>query len=139
MTSRAADLASSRTARWALAAVVVVAVAASVAAVGRWERRRYVDQQLRGIARVERLVGPLDQRSLVGYRVLPLFDCLVYRRGANLLALELCVDREGRIVEAVDRLRTRRYYSLRADPSDSAIRVDRTEVDRLLRRMGAVP
>jgi hypothetical protein len=120
--------------------VVVVAVAVSVAAVGRWERRRYVDQQLRGLARVERLVGPLDQRSLVGYRVLPLFDCLVYRRGANLLALELCVDRAGRLVEAADRLgRTRRYFSLRADPSDSAIRVDRTEVDRLLRRMGAVP
>jgi hypothetical protein len=106
--------------------------------VGRWERGRYVDRQVRGIERVERLIGPLDQSSLAGYRVLPQFDCLVYRRGENVLALELCADPAGRVVEAADRLSgTRIYYSLRPDPSDSSVFVDRAEVDRLLRKMGA--
>jgi hypothetical protein len=124
--------------RWLLvAAAVALAAIVVVAALGRWERRRYVDRELRGLERVARLVGPLDQRSLVGYRVLPQFDCLVYRRGQNLLALELCVDRAGRVVEAADRLTGQTYYSLRADPADSTLRVDRAEVDRLLRRMEA--
>jgi hypothetical protein len=136
--SRVAELAAARRGRWALAAAAVAVVVALIAVVGRGERRHYVDQQLRGLALVARLVGPLDQRSLIGYRVLPQFDCLVYRRGVNLLALELCVDRAGRLVEAADRLgRTPHYYSLRPDPADSTIRVDRPEVDRLLRRMGA--
>jgi hypothetical protein len=116
----------------ALVALVVLAFA------GQWEKRRWVDEQLRGMARIERLVGPLDQRSLIGFRVLPQFDCLVYRRGPDLLALELCVDRNGRLVEAIDRRGgARRYYDLHADPGAASIRLDRAEVDRLLRKMGA--
>ena len=116
-----------------LAAVGVLVV---LAFVGRSEKRSWVDSQLRGMERVVRLVGPLDQRSLTGYRVLPAFDCLVYRRGADLLALELCVDRAGRLVVAVDRRGgARRYYDLHADPGAASIRLDRAEVDRLLRKM----
>jgi hypothetical protein len=121
-----------------VAAAVLLAVAVLVAAgfVGRREKHRWVDSQLRGMARVERLVGPLDQRSLVGFRVLPQFDCLVYRRGPELLALELCVDRTGRLLEAIDRRGgARRYYDLESDPGAASIRVDRAEVDRLLQKM----
>ena len=76
--------------------------------------------------------------TVTGYRVLPQFDCLVYRRGANPYALELCVDRSGRLVEAIDRRTSARHYpTLRSQPSESPLRVDRSEVDRLLRRMGA--
>jgi hypothetical protein len=123
--------------------VVAVALAAAVAvvalvAVGRWGARHDVRHEVRGMADVERLIGPLDDRSLSGYRVFPTMDCLTYRRGANALALELCVDPAGRVVEAIDRRRAdRRIFSLRYDASASTLRVDRDAVDRLLHRMRA--
>jgi hypothetical protein len=120
------------------AALVVVAALVGAALVGRWEKSRWVHAQVHGQERVVRLVGPLDQRSLYGFRVLPQFDCLVYRRGAELLALELCVDRRGKVVEAIDRRGgARRYYDLESDPGAATVQLDRAEVDRLLRRMGA--
>ncbi len=123
---------------WRLFSAAAVAALVAFVLVGRWEQRRWVDSQLRGMRRVVQLVGPLDQRALIGYRALPGFDCLVYRRGADRLALELCVDRAGRLVEAVDRRGgARRYYDLHSDPGAASIRVDRTEVDRLLRKMEA--
>jgi len=134
-----AERTASRRAWWvAVAALAVAAAAAAVALGGRSERSSWVAGQVRGIGRVRQLVGPLDSRSLIGYRVLPAFDCLVYERHGNLLALELCVDRAGRVVEAADRRRPGRvYYSLRAEPTASTVRVDRGEVDRLLRMMRA--
>lgn len=122
----------------AVAAFIVVAAVVGAALLGRWEKSRWVHAQERGQERVLRLVGPLDQRSLAGFRVLPQFDCLVYRRGAELLALELCVDRRGRLIEAIDRRGgARRYYDLESDPGAASIQLDRAEVDRLLRKMGA--
>jgi hypothetical protein len=116
----------------------VLAALAGLAVLGRWEKHRWVRAQVRGQERVVRLVGSLDQRSLIGFRVLPQFDCLVYRRGAELLALELCVDGNGKLVEAIDRRGGgRRYYDLESDPGAATIRLNRTEVDRLLRKMGA--
>jgi hypothetical protein len=136
MALRAAETQLGR--RAVLAAVVVVAVLVGVVALGRWERQRQVDAELRGFARVQALVGPLDQPALSGYRAQPDFDCLVYRRGGNPFALELCFDHTGRVVEAIDRRREdRTFYSLRSEPTASTARVDRAEVDRLLRRMGA--
>lgn len=121
-----------------LAAVAGVAVLVVLAFVGRSEKRHWIDAQLRGMERVVHLVGPLDQRSLVGFRVLPQFDCLVYRRGAELLALELCVDRGGHLIEAIDRRGGARiYYDLESDPRAASIRLNRAEVDRVLRKMGA--
>jgi hypothetical protein len=50
-----------------------------------------------------------------------------------LLALQLCFDQQGRLVEAVDRRPTQpRYYSLQYKPSLSTIRFPRAEIDRLL-------
>jgi hypothetical protein len=123
-----------------LLACVLFAVGAlvAVALVGRWEKERWVDAQQRGMERVLHLVGPLDQRSLVGFRALPQFDCLVYRRGTELLGLELCVDGTGHLIEAIDRRGgARRYYDLESDPGAASIRVDRREVDRLLAKMEA--
>ncbi|HUZ81832.1 MAG TPA: hypothetical protein VMU73_06265 [Gaiellaceae bacterium] len=118
---------------------VVVVLAAALVAVGRWEGSREATREVRGFHIVQRLIGPLDSPSLSGFRVLPGFDCLTYRRGTNVFALELCVDRGGRVVEAIDR-RTydRRIWSLRFDPSASTDRIERAEVDRLLRKMGAL-
>ena len=88
---------------------------------------------------IRRLVGPLDQPGLDGFRDLPAFDCLVYRRGANPLALELCVDRSGRVVEAIQRWRENRIFTLRFEPAASTVYVNRLAVDRLLRKMEVRP
>jgi hypothetical protein len=122
----------------ALVALAVAGVLVGLALLGRSERSRWVQAQVHGQQRIVRLVGPLDQRSLIGYRVLPQFDCLVYRRGAELLALELCVDKQGKVVEAIDRRGgARRYYDLESDPGAATIQLDRGEIDRLLKKMGA--
>jgi hypothetical protein len=125
--------------RHAVVAALVLAVAvAALVAVGRWEERRGVGNEEEGMAQIAGVIGPLDNSSLSGYRVLPTMDCLTYRRGSNALALELCADPAGRVVEAIDRRRPdRRISSLRYDRSASTLRVDRALVDRLLRRMGA--
>jgi hypothetical protein len=82
-------------------------------------------------------VGPLDDPTLTAYRYFSAFQCLAYRRGEVRLALELCVDWDGRVVEAIDRRSgTPTIWSLRDDPSRSTVRVDRCETDRLLIRMG---
>jgi hypothetical protein len=129
---------SSRT-RSVVLVAAVLALAAALVGVGWWERSSEVHREVSGFRIVQRLIGPLDSSSLSGFRVLPGFDCLTYRRGTNVFALELCVDRAGRVVEAIDR-RTfdRRIWSLRFDPSASTDRVDRVEVDKLLRKMGAL-
>lgn len=122
----------------AAAAGVGVVALAGLVLLGRWEDRRNVDAQLRGMRAVAAEIGPLDSGSLSGYRVQPSFDCLTYRRGAKPFALELCVDRSGRVVEAIDRTGSRnRYWTLRHEQSASTFRVDRAGVDRLLRKMGA--
>ncbi len=85
-------------------------------------------------------VGTIDNRTLDAYRigVDSRFDCLIYKRGADRLALELCFDGKGRLVEAIDRRSGKpRIASLREDPGASTIRVDRAEVVRLLKRLGA--
>jgi hypothetical protein len=121
----------------ALVAAVVVILAVLVA-VGRWERSRQVDRQAAGMRTVLRLIGPLGNPTLAGFRVLPAFDCLTYARDRNPLALEVCVDPAGRIVEAIDRRgRKRRFWTLQFEPSASPVRVPRAEVVRLVRKMEA--
>lgn len=125
--------------RWlAVAAAAVVALAILVV-VGRHERSSHAADENRKIAEIRSLVGPLDSPSLDAFRLLPQFSCLLYRRNGNRFALELCVDGKGRVVEAIDRRgRTPRIASLREDPSHATVRVERSEVDRLLRKLGAL-
>lgn len=126
------------TRRWAAAAVAVVIVLGLLVAIGRWERSRWVTSQVHGMERLRAAIGPLGSSSLIGYRVLPQFDCLVYRRGANPYALELCVDSAGRVVQAIDRRSVRTYYTLQAEPTASTLRVSHALVQTLLRKMGAL-
>ena len=124
--------------RAALVAAAAVAVLVALVLVGRHEGSRHADEENRGIERIRRLVGPLDSPPPVRYRLLPKFSCLLWKRDSNRLALELCFDGEGRVVEAIDRRSgTPRIASLREDPSAATVRVDRAEVDRLLRKLGA--
>ena len=123
----------------ALAAVVAgVAVLAVLVVVGRHEGRSHARAENRKIEDIRRLVGPLDSKSLDAFRLLPQFSCLLYKRNDNRFALELCVDAQGRVVEAIDRRsRSPRIGSLREAPQDATVRVDRAEVDRLLHKLGA--
>ena len=124
--------------RLALGVAAAVVALVLLVLVGRHEGSRHADEENRGIARIRRLVGPLDSPPPDLYRLLPEFSCLLWRRDGNKLALELCFDRDGRVVEAIDRRSgTPRISSLREDPSAATVRVDRAEVDRLLRKLGA--
>lgn len=128
----------SRTFRAAAVFVALLAVLlALLVVVGRWEERRHARSENRGIARIRALVGPLDRAD--AYRIEPgLFNCLLFRRGGNRYALELCFDRQGRVVEAIDR---RRYpptiASLREDHGAAKTRVDPAQVTAILTRLGA--
>jgi hypothetical protein len=124
--------------RLATAAAAAIVVALLLIPLGRWEARRHADDENEGMARVVAEIGPLDQPQLSGYRRHVIFDCLTYRRGANPFALELCVNRDGRVIEAMDRTRGEPdIWSLREDPGRATNRIDRELVDRLLERMDA--
>ena len=97
---------------WLLRSVVVAAALAALIAVGRFERSHEATREVHGFRIVERLIGPLDSPALSGYRVLPGFDCLTYRRGGNVFALELCVDRTGRVVEAISHSKQWKDYCI---------------------------
>ncbi len=126
---------SRRTAVWAVAIGAIVAVALLLA--GRWERSHHAAEETRGMRSVLREIGPLGGSSLSRFRYLPQFQCLLYARGDDVVALELCVDADGRVVEAIDRRRFPPHiWSLREDPTRSSLRVDRALVDRLLLRLG---
>ena len=108
--------------------------------VGRWEGHRHERTEVAAMRRTFDAVGPLDNRSLDAYRIdIDFeFDCLIYRRGSNRLALELCFDRSGHLAEAIDRRSGKpKIASLREHPGASTIRVPRSEVVRLLKQLGA--
>jgi hypothetical protein len=121
----------------ALAAIAALAV---LVVVGRWEERHHAHSELAGMRKTLALVGSLDNNTLTAYRINVdnRFDCLIYKRGANRLALELCFDRTGRLVETIDRRSgSPTISSLREDPAASTIRFDWAEIVRLLKRLGA--
>jgi len=114
-------------------ALAGVAVLALLVAVGRWEQRRAARKELAGMQTVLAAIGGnLVSPRLAGYRYGPP-DCLAYRAGNMLLALQLCFDPDGRLVQAVDRRPAQpRYYSLEYKPSLSTIRFRRTIINTLL-------
>lgn len=123
--------------RLALTGAAIAVGVVALIPVGRWEAARHAEEENRAIARVLAAIGALDNGPS-GYRRLSIFDCLTYRRGANDYALEVCVDADGRVVEAFDRRRGEpRISSLREDPGRATNRVQRALVDRLLRQMHA--
>jgi hypothetical protein len=119
--------------------VAVSIAAVPLVVVGRWERGHRARHEAIGMRRVVADVGKLDSSSLDAFRyVSQEFQCLLYRRGRDPFALELCVDRAGRVIETIDR-RTApapRIHSLRDDPARSTLLVDRKQVTRLLHELG---
>ncbi len=122
--------------RWTIALAAGLVGALVLVGIGRLERSHHADRQNAGIAQVRDDVGKLDNPSLSGFRFLARFQCLTYARGSNRFALELCVDRAGRVIEAIDRRSGEtEFWSLREDPELATVRVDRAEVERLIVRM----
>jgi hypothetical protein len=118
------------------AAAATAAVAVLLVLVGLWERSRHADAEAEGMRSVLAEIGPLDGPTLSRFRYLPQFQCLLYERGGDPLALELCADVRGRVIEAIDRRRTPPdIWSLREDPARSSLHVDRAQFDRLLLRL----
>jgi hypothetical protein len=113
--------------------IAVLATLALLAAVGRWEQRRAARNEMDGMRTVLAAIGgDINSPRLSGYRFgSP--DCLAYHDRVMLLALQLCFDSEGRLIESVDRRPDQpRYSSLEYEPSLSTIRFPRTQIDKLL-------
>jgi hypothetical protein len=90
--------------RRAAAAAVVAFAAVVVILAGRWEQHRFVAEENRGMRAVLTAVGRLDGPRISGYRLGPP-DCIAYSTSTSPYGLQLCFDRVGRLVEAVDRRR----------------------------------
>ena len=120
--------------RLALAAAAALVALLVLLAVGRWERGRHADEENAGIARLYSDVGDLDNARLEGFRFLEQFQCLIYGD----YDIELCVDWDGNVVEAIDRRCGEvRIWSLREDPERARVRVDRRRFERVIETMCA--
>ena len=122
--------------RLAAVLAVVLLAALAIVAVGRAERTRHANRENDGIERVHAAVGDLDGSTLAGFRFATEFQCLIHRRGSRTFALELCVDWEGRVIEAIDRRGDQtEIWSLREDPGRARVRFDRREFERVVSTM----
>jgi hypothetical protein len=115
-----------------IACAVVVALPLLVA-VGRWEEHRAARKEMAGMRTVLTAIGgAIDSPRLSGYRYGPP-DCLAYHDKTMLLALQLCFDSQGRLIQSVDRRPEQpRYSSLEYEPSLSTIRFPPKEIQALL-------
>jgi hypothetical protein len=114
-------------------AVAALAAIALLVAVGRWEERRAARKEMTGMRTVLTAIGGnIVSPRLSGYRFGPP-DCLAYHDRVMLLALQLCFDPQGRLIQAVDRRPDQPvYYSLEYKPTLSTIRFPRKRIDQLL-------
>jgi hypothetical protein len=113
--------------------VAVLALLAVLVAVGRWEEHRAARKEMAGMRTVLAAIGgDINSPRLSGYRFGPP-DCLAYHDRVMALALQLCFDSRGRLIETVDRRPDQpRYSSLEYEPSLSTIRFPRSRIDKLL-------
>lgn len=123
--------------RWVFIAATASALAALIVVVGRHEHASELRRNLEGIALVRSLVGNRIGKA-VNYRVSSNLYCLLYSARRRVFALELCSDRHGRIVEAVDRRGTLpSFYSIAAEPRAANERIDLRLVSRLIAKLSA--
>ena len=124
--------------RVAAIGIAVVAALALLVAIGRWEGHRAARKETAGMRTVLAAIGG-DIRSprLSGYRFGDP-ECLAYHTRTMALALQLCFDSEGRLIQTVDRRPDEpRYSSLEYEPSLSTIRFPPSRIDKLLQLAAA--
>lgn len=104
--------------------------------IGRWEADRRAAKENAGMRAILAEVQPLDSPTLRTYRHLVGFDCLVYSRDGHPFGLEICIDHQGRLIEAIDRRDPGdpTIWSLRDDPGRAGVRLDRARFLELVRR-----
>ena len=127
------------------ASAVVAAAALASVPLGIWQADRGLDRVLDRIDGVRTAVGTrLDEPTLTAYRAsrpgleIGPFRCLVYSRGDVRFALELCYDRAGRLVEAIDRRGGEtRFHEVNAEPEQARVRVPPEELANLFHRLGS--
>jgi hypothetical protein len=123
------------------AALVVVAVAVAVlllSLLGRHERASANSDARHGLSATAALTRGKHPSA---YRLTAFADCLLYPVGGDPYALELCFDRTGRLIEAIDRHprdRTR-IWSVRYRPSLSPVHRDPAALFRELKAGRAFP
>jgi hypothetical protein len=124
----------------ARAALILGVLAVASIPLGRWQAQRATAAERQKIERVASMVGPLGARMPTAYR-LATYDCLLYSIGRDAYALELCFDRQGRLVEAIDRAHVDRpanVGTLRYDPGRVSIVVAPGRLLALFHRAGAL-
>jgi hypothetical protein len=125
-------------ARAALVVAAALVLVLGFAVLGRAERKDANRTQVEGIVSVAGRAGAVAPSA---YRITAWADCLLYPIGADPYALEVCYDRLGRAVEAIDRhdrARTR-VWSVRYDPELSTVFDSPVSLFRTFKRLGAFP
>jgi hypothetical protein len=109
-------------------AVFAVVAAVAVTAAGLLGKHHEQNAMRRGIDEVRVAIGPsLTRPGPTDYLYSPGRTCLLYGAGGVAYALELCIDSQGRVVEAVDRRgSTPRFYSIVEEPGASPFRISPT-------------
>jgi hypothetical protein len=121
--------------RWLVAAACVIVAAVLVVIVGRAELASERRKEIDGIALVRSLVGGKIAKP-VNFRVSPDLYCLIYESGGRPIALELCADRYGRIVEAVDRRGSLPvFYNITFEPQVATEHIDMHFVAQAIARL----
>jgi hypothetical protein len=124
--------------RLALTVIVTSLVAVGLTTLGNVERDHAADRQIRGLAAVRREVDSAPVAPSA-FRLTPTLYCLLYRRGANPFALELCYDRSGRLEQAIDRRNfvSPTFWDMEYDPARAPREISPRKLSNELRRMGA--
>jgi hypothetical protein len=123
--------------RSSISGIAAVATAGILVLVGRWEEDRAVAEQVSNLRAMRMLAGQLGGPRLTSSRDETTLDCLLYSVGENPVAVQLCYDSAGRLVEAVDR-RNREpvYWSIVHSPEEASVTVDSARIARILRKHG---
>jgi hypothetical protein len=118
--------------------IVISLVASALATLGSVEGDHAADRQIRGMAAVQREVDSTPAPPSA-FRITPTLYCLLYRRGANPFALELCYDRTGRLEQTIDRRNfvSPTFWDLEYDPARAHHEISPRKLAEELRRMGA--
>lgn len=123
------------TRRTLLVATACVLAAAVVVLVGRSQRGTERRKNLDGIAFLRSFVGS-NLGKADDYRVAPGLYCLLYKANGRIFGVELCADRYGRLVEAVDRRGTLPvFYTVTPEPSVARQTLDLRVVARTIKKI----
>jgi hypothetical protein len=116
-------------------------LAAAIVAVGRYGQHHEQVATERGIERVRAAIGPLNSPGPSDYILSnPGRTCLLWAAGGRIYALELCIDPQGRVVEAVDRRGlTPKFYSFTSEPGAAKLRISPAVFDALLAKVERGP